>query len=394
MKKFAKIILHPKKERSLRLFHPWVFSGAVAKTEGNPGEGDMVEVYSADGLYLATGHYHDGSIKIRIFSFEQTEAAEDFWENKLRDAYRFRVNLGLTADPFTNAYRLVHGEGDGLPGLIIDIYDTVAVIQTHTPGMHREKENILRGLENVFGTQLDTVYDKSAETMGKKFNLPAGNEFLFGETSEKTVIENGLQFKVNWVEGQKTGFFIDQRENRKLLERYSKGKKVLNTFSYSGGFSMYALKGGAEYVHSVDSSKKAMELSEQNAALNGYSERHSHFLLDAFDYLKKSDEQYDIVILDPPAFAKHLSAIDNATSGYRNLNTEGLKRVSKGGLLFTFSCSQVVDRQLFRKIVFQAAAQTKRNVRIIHQLSQGPDHPISIYHPEGEYLKGLVLVVD
>lgn len=394
MKSFAKIILHPKKERSLRLFHPWVFSGAVAKTEGDPQEGDMVEVYSSDGQYLATGHFHEGSIKVRVFSFEKTEGDEDFWANKLRDAFQFREHLGITSDPNTDVYRLVHGEGDGLPGLIIDIYNTAAVIQTHTPGMHREKEKILNGLKKVFGKRLETVYDKSAETMGKKFNLPSGNEFLYGEASEKTVFENSLQFKVNWVEGQKTGFFIDQRENRKLIERYSKGKKVLNTFSYSGGFSMYALKGGAEYVHSVDSSKKAMELSEHNAALNGYSDRHSHFLLDAFDFLKKSDETYDIVILDPPAFAKHLSAIDNATSGYRNLNTEGLKRVSKGGLLFTFSCSQVIDRQLFRKIVFQAAAQTKRNVRIIHQLSQGPDHPVNIYHPEGEYLKGLVLVVD
>ena len=394
MEKFAKIILHPKKERSLKLFHPWVFSGAVAKADGNSSEGDIVEIFTHEGEYLATGHFHNGSIKVRIFSFEKTDADENFWLNKLQDAYRLRKSLGLTENKNTNLYRLVNGEGDGLPGLIIDIYGSVAVIQTHTLGMHREKQNLLAGLKSIYGPKLEAVYDKSADTMGKQGVQQVNNGFLSGEIREKTLVENNILFNVNWVEGQKTGFFIDQRENRKLLENYSAGKKVLNTFSYSGGFSMYALKGGASLVHSVDSSKKAVELSDINARLNGFEERHSVFAIDVFDFMKKSDEKYDIIILDPPAFAKHLSAVENAMAGYRNLNTEGFRRVSKGGMLFTFSCSQVIDRGLFRKLVFQAAAQAKRNVRIIHQLSQGPDHPVSIYHPEGEYLKGLVLVVD
>ena len=394
MEKFAKIILHPKKERSIKLFHPWLFSGAVAKTDGNPSEGDIVEIFTNDGQYLATGHFHNGSIKVRIFSFEKTDADEDFWFNKLSDAFSLRQSLGITENKNTNMYRLVHGEGDGLPGLIIDIYGTAAVIQTHTLGMHKQLPNILSGLKKIYGTGLDTVYDKSSDTMGKQGVEQTINSFLMGDVQEKILKENDILFKVNWVEGQKTGFFLDQRENRKLLEKYSAGKKVLNTFSYSGGFSMYALKGGATVVHSVDSSKKAIELSTINAQQNNFGDKHSVFAIDVFDFLKKSDEKYDIIVLDPPAFAKHLSSVDNAMVGYRNLNTEGLKRVAKGGMLFTFSCSQVVDRALFRKLIFQAAAQAKRNVRIIHQLSQGPDHPVSIYHPEGEYLKGLVMVVD
>ena len=394
MEKFAKIILHPKKERSIKLFHPWLFSGAVAKTDGNPSEGDIVEIFTDDGEYLATGHFHNGSIKVRIFSFEKTEAGEDFWFNKLTDAYRLRQSLGITENKNSNMYRLVHGEGDGLPGLIIDMYGTAAVIQTHTLGMRKQIPNILSGLKKIYGAGLDNVYDKSSDTMGKQGVEQIVNSFLLGDVQEKLLKENDIFFNVNWVEGQKTGFFLDQRENRKLLEKYSAGKKVLNTFSYSGGFSMYALKGGATLVHSVDSSKKAIELSTINAEQNNFGDKHSVFAIDVFDFLKKSDEKYDIIVLDPPAFAKHLSSVDNAMVGYRNLNTEGFKRVAKGGMLFTFSCSQVIDRALFRKLVFQAAAQAKRNVRIIHQLSQGPDHPVSIYHPEGEYLKGLVMVVD
>jgi 23S rRNA (cytosine1962-C5)-methyltransferase len=292
----------------------------------------------------------------------------------------------------TNTFRLVHGEGDGLPGVIIDIYDNVAVVQTHTLGTHNIKNTIADSLVEITG--VDTVYDKSAETMAKQNSIVSANGFIHGNLEEKVVKENDILFHVNWIEGQKTGFFLDQRENRKLLESYSGDKKVLNTFSYSGGFSMYALKGGAKSVHSVDSSKKAVALAERNAELNNYAEKHQAITEDAFSYLKKTDEKYDLIILDPPAFAKHLSAVNNAMVGYRNLNTEGIKNISPGGILFTFSCSQVIDRNLFRKLVFQAAAQAKRNVRIIHQLSQGPDHPVSIYHPEGEYLKGLVLVVD
>lgn len=391
---FSRIILNPKKERSLKLYHPWVFSGAVGKAEGNPAEGEIVEVFTHDEQYLATGHFHNGSIKVRIFSFEQTDAAESFWIKKLEAAFEFRKTIGLVDNKHTNAYRLIHGEGDGLPGVIIDIYDTVAVIQTHTLGMHRVKTFLASGLKKIYGERLETIYDKSSDTMAKQGAAAVTNDFIFGSLQEKIVRENDLKFMVNWVEGQKTGFFLDQRENRELLGKYSNGKKVLNTFSYSGGFSMYALKGGAQSVHSIDSSKKAAALAEQNAALNGYSEKHTFILSDAFDYLKHTQEKYDLIILDPPAFAKHLSAVDNAMVGYRNLNTEGIKNIEPGGILFTFSCSQVIDRGLFRKLVFQAAAQAKRNVRIIHQLSQGPDHPISIYHPEGEYLKGLVLLVD
>ena len=394
MKNFARVILNPKKERSLLLFHPWVFSGAVSKIEGDPEDGDIVEVFTHDGHYLATGHFHNGSIKVRIFSFVRTDAEQDFWLSKLKTAFDYRVKIGIANNPHTNIYRLVHGEGDGLPGLIIDMYDTAAIIQTHTSGMQKITAFLVEALKSIYGKKLNVVFDKSAETLGKKQLPPFENKFLYGNAETIVAIENDIRFNVNWVEGQKTGFFIDQRENRKLLERYSADKKVLNTFSYSGGFSMYALKGGASHVYSVDSSKKAADMAGMNAQLNGFDDRHTFIGEDVFNYFKKTEETYDIVILDPPAFAKHLSAVENAMVGYRNLNTEGIKKVNKGGFLFTFSCSQVIDRMLFRKLVFQAAAQTKRNVRIMHQLSQAPDHPINIYHPEGEYLKGLVLLID
>lgn len=393
MSSYIKVILNPKKERSLLLFHPWVFSGAIAKTEGQPAEGDIVEVFTHDGKYLATGHFHNGSIKVRIISFEQRTIDNNFWLEKLKSAYSIRERLRLTNNTATNAYRLIHGEGDGLPGLIIDIYNTAAVIQTHTVGMHNIRETIADSLKEIYGSRLKTIYDKSSETMSKQSAAVLQNTFLTGDENENVIIENDLKFAVNWVEGQKTGFFLDQRENRHLLERYSNGKRVLNTFSYSGGFSMYALKGGADFVHSVDSSDKAVRLAIRNAELNGYT-NHEAYGMDVFDFLKSTEEQYDLIVLDPPAFAKHLSAVENAMVGYRNLNTEGIKKVANGGLIFTFSCSQVIDRTLFRKLIFQAAAQAKRNVRIVHQLSQGPDHPISVYHPEGEYLKGLVLIVN
>ena len=394
MKNYVKIILQPKKDRSLRLFHPWVFSGAIAKVDGDPKEGDIVEVYSHENEYMATGHFHNGSIKVRLFSFTKTDCSEEFWYSKFKKAYDNRERLGIIGNTKTNIYRLIHAEGDGMPGLIIDIYGSVAVIQTHTVGMHEQKEHFVSALKKIYGTSLEAIYDKSAETMSKQNSLIMENSFLYGSQSESEVFENDIKFYVNWVEGQKTGFFIDQRENRQLLANYSKGKRVLNTFSYSGGFSMYALAAGATEVHSVDSSKKAGELSLRNAELNGVTNRHFFHGMDAFDFLKSSKELYDIVILDPPAFAKHLSSVDKAMIGYRNLNTEGFNKVLPGGLLFTFSCSQVIDKTLFRKVVFQAAAQSKRNVRILYQLTQGPDHAISIYHPEGEYLKGLVLQVD
>ena len=394
MKNYSKIVLHPKKERSLRLFHPWVFSGAIAKSYGDPVEGQIVEVFSSDDEYLATGHFHSGSIKVRIFSFEQTDCGEEFWFKKFQRAFFNREKLGLTNDPTTNIYRLIHAEGDGMPGLIIDIYGSVAVIQTHTVGMHEQKHHFVSALKKIYGTSLEAIYDKSAESMSKQNAMQMENSFLYGSQEESEVFENDIKFYVNWVEGQKTGFFVDQRENRKLLSKYSKGKKVLNTFSYSGGFSMYALAAGASEVHSVDSSKKAGELAIRNAELNEASSRHFFHGIDAFDFLKTTSDLFDIVILDPPAFAKHLSSVDKAMIGYRNLNTEGFKKVLPGGLLFTFSCSQVIDKTLFRKVVFQAAAQSKRNVRILYQLTQGPDHAISVYHPEGEYLKGLVLQVD
>lgn len=394
MNNFPKIILQPKKERSLMLFHPWLFSGAVKKTEGEIAEGDIVEIFSADNRYLATGHYHEGSIKARIFSFDRTDAQLPFWREKLAAAYAVRERLGLVNNEKTTVYRLVHAEGDGLPGLIIDIYGSVAVIQTHTLGMYRLVSVFAEALQDIYKGRLTTIYDKSADAMGKQAISIDSNHFIFGNESDSVVKENGISFYVNWVEGQKTGFFIDQRENRDLLRKYTAGKNVLNTFSYSGGFSMYALSSPAKLVHSVDSSKKAAEWAIRNAELNKVSESHTFFTEDVFDHLKASDKFYDVIILDPPAFAKHLSSVDKATIGYRNLNTEGFKRIAPGGILFTFSCSQVIDKNLFRKIVFQAAAQSGRNVRILHQLSQGPDHPISIYHPEGEYLKGLVLLVD
>jgi 23S rRNA (cytosine1962-C5)-methyltransferase len=391
---FSKVILLPGKERSIHNRHPWLFSGAVKKTEGEIKEGDMVEIFSSDNRYLATGHYHDGSIKVRIFSFEQINPDFDFWKKKLERAVEYRKSLNLFDNPETNIYRLIHAEGDEMPGLIIDIYNETAVIQTHTIGMHRIKEHLVNALNEIYDQKLSCIYDKSAETMSKQNQAVTQNIFLLGNKTEEGVTENGIEFQINFIDGQKTGFFIDQRENRKLLSNYVSGKKVLNTFAYSGGFSMYALRANASLVHSVDSSKKVEEWTEKNIALNFLNSPHQFFTRDVFDFLKASEDIYDVIVLDPPAFAKHLSAVKQATVGYRNLNYEAIKRIGKGGILFTFSCSQVIDKDLFRKIVFMAAAQARRNVRIMHQLSQPPDHPINIYHPEGEYLKGLVLFVE
>lgn len=391
-----KIILHKGKERSVQNFHPWIFSGAVKKQADGLTEGALVDVFSADDNYLATGHFHKGTIVVRVISFEATDSGASFWEKKITTAYNYRKSLLLTDNASTNTYRLIHGEGDGLPGLIVDIYNDVAVVQAHTAGMALSLEHIKNALLAVYGKRLKAIYNKSFESLKKQNHVAAPDDFIYQSEDyhSSPVKENDFLFAIDFIGGQKTGFFVDQRENRKLLAQYSKNKRVLNTFCYTGGFSVYALGAGATLVHSVDSSKKAIEQTDINVALNFKNANHKSFAEDVFDYLKKSEQQYDVIVLDPPAFAKHLSAVKNAMVGYRNLNYEGIKKCAPGSILFTFSCSQAIDKDLFRKVIFQAAAQAKRNVKIMHQLSQPADHPINIYHPEGEYLKGLVLYVE
>lgn len=392
------IQLKPKKEESLKRFHPWVFSGAIQKIEGKPTEGDLVEVLDNQRNFLAIGHYQIGSIAVRVVSFDKLDVNDSFWSRKIKLAYDMRVSLGLVDPEKNNTYRLVHGEGDSLPGLIVDVYDETAVMQAHSVGMHETREILAKAIvENV--PQVKHVYYKSATTL--PFNAPITPEdgYLIGEeTPSLSAIENGLEFHVDWLRGQKTGFFVDQRENRSLLERYSKGKSVLNMFCYTGGFSVYALRGGAEVVHSVDSSTKAIALTDKNVELNYPNDsRHKSFDEDAFKYLNNLhtfEQKYDLIILDPPAFAKHREALRNALKGYKRLNAKAFEQIKPGGIVFTFSCSQVVSKEQFRLAVFSAAAESKRNVRILHQLSQPADHPINIYHPEGEYLKGLVLWVE
>jgi 23S rRNA (cytosine1962-C5)-methyltransferase len=395
MTEFPKIILKPGKERSLKNFHPWLFSGAIAGTAGNPKEGEIVKVYSSTGEYLATGHYHQGNITVRVFSFENKEINLEFWRDKLQAAYQLRNQLNLINNSSTNVYRLVHAEGDGMPGLIIDYYNRLVVLQTHTHGMHKIKNDLVSALQQIYGNELKAVFDKSSETMKKQTGVEQENSFLLGDVYDDIIIsEYGNSFNVNCRTGQKTGFFIDQRENRKLLAGFCEGKSVLNTFCYTGGFSVFALNAGSALVHSVDSSAAAIEMTEKNVALNNHAERHTSFTANVFEFIKKHEESYDIIVLDPPAFAKHRNALKQASIAYRNLNAEAIRRVNNGGLVFTFSCSQVIDKILFRKIIFAAAAMTGRKVRILHQLSQPADHPVSIYHPEGEYLKGLVLYVE
>lgn len=407
MTNYKTITLKKDKERSLLNFHPWVFSGAIAKQDKGLEDGEIAEVFSSENKYLATGHFNKGSITVRLFSFEQKEIDETFWLEKLKSAHAVRKQLSLADSTATTVYRLVHGEGDGLPGLIIDIYGDTAVIQCHSLGMYLTRKIIAECLKKIFGDKLSTVYDKSADTIHKQTQLKVENEFLFGAKSSTVVYENNIPFEVNWIEGQKTGFFVDQRENRELLAHYSKNKKVLNTFAYSGGFSLYALKAGASLVHSVDSSKTAATVYHKNISLNNSllangkqnnnvdaKWNEAFFTSDVFEFMKQSTENYDVIILDPPAFAKHLDAVKKAAIAYRNLNFEAFKRINKNGIVFTFSCSQAVDKILFRKIVFAAAAMSKRHIRILHQVTQPADHPISIYHPEGEYLKGLVLHVE
>ncbi len=390
--KYPKVTLKPSKDRSVRNFHPWLFSGAIKNIKGTVEEGSIVEIYSNEDEYLATGHYHEGSIMVRIFSFEQQEIDYGFWKAKLAGAYERRRILGYIDNPETNAYRLVHAEGDDLPGLIIDIYYTTAIIQTHTPGMFAIRHHLAKAIQEIYGDSIKAIFDKSIHK--NAVASETASHYLYGDKGDDLVLENGLKFKIDWEEGQKTGFFIDQRDNRELVGKLSKGKTVLNAFSYSGGFSVYALKGGAKLVHSVDSSNKAIELADINIQNNFDQANHQSFPEDVFDFLKKMDNVYDLIILDPPAFAKHLSSVDKATIGYRNLNFEALRRIKSGGILFTFSCSQVIDKTLFRKILFLAAAQAKRKVRVLYQLSQPSDHPINLFHPEGEYLKGLVVLVE
>lgn len=391
----SRIILKAGKDKSVFRYHPWIFSGAIAKIEGEVQEGEIVKVYSSDKQFLATGHYQIGSIAIRILSFEDIDINYDFWKKRISQAYKMRCNLGLTISANNNVYRLIHGEGDDMPGLVIDYYAGVAVIQFHSVGMYLERENIAKALLEVMGEQLTAIYDKSEGTLPHKAAIEPHNGYLYGKAKNFVALENGLKFNVDWLEGQKTGFFIDQRENRRLLEKYAHGKNVLNMFCYTGGFSFYAMRGGACSVHSVDVSTRAIELTKQNVELNFPDDsRHKAFAEEAFHFLDHSLNKYDLIILDPPAFAKHQNVLNNAIQGYKKLNRKGIEVIKPGGIIFTFSCSQVMTKDLFRQTVFTAAANTGRKIRILHQLTQPADHPINIYHPEGEYLKGLVLYVE
>ena len=393
---YKKIYLKPGKEESLKRFHPWVFSGAVARMEGEPEEGEIVDVYTSKKEFVACGHFQIGSIMVRVLSFRQEEIGHSFWIDRLAVAKDLRQAIGLIGNPSTDIFRLVHGEGDNLPGLIIDIYGHTAVMQAHSAGMHVSRLEIADALTEVMGDTVQNIYYKSETTLPFKADLLATeNGFIKGGSPDNIAMENGLRFHVDWLKGQKTGFFVDQRENRALLERYARGRNVLNMFCYTGGFSFYAMRGKASLVHSVDSSAKAIDLTEENVNLNFPGDkRHQAYAEDAFKFLDNMGDYYDLIILDPPAFAKHRDALRNALRGYTKLNAKAFDKIRPGGILFTFSCSQVVSKQDFRNAVFTAAAQSGRNVRILHQLTQPADHPVNIYHPEGEYLKGLVLYVE
>ncbi len=392
---YKQIFLKRGKEESLKRFHPWIFSGAIHHMDEGIEEGETIRVITAAGEFIAVGHYQIGSIAVRVLSFEDIEINTDFWCERLQSALDVRIGVGIADSPTNNTYRLVHGEGDYLPGLVIDCYGSTAVMQAHSVGMHVCRNEICQALVQVMGDRIANVYYKSETTLPYKADLHQENGFLVGGDASNVAMENGLKFHIDWLRGQKTGFFVDQRENRSLLEQYAKGKSVLNMFCYTGGFSVYAMRGDAKQVHSVDSSAKAIELTNDNVALNFPGDaRHEAFCEDAFKYLDEHDQQYDLIVLDPPAFAKHRAALRNALKGYTRLNVKGLQRIKKGGILFTFSCSQVVTKDNFRNAVFTAAAQVGRKVRILHQLHQPADHPINIYHPEGEYLKGLVLYVE
>lgn len=383
------------KEQSLQRFHPWIFSGAIQKMDGTPQEGDVVEVTDALGSFLAVGHYQIGTIAVRVLSFEPVTIDQAFYDMRISEAFELRKKLGLVGNDHTNAYRLIHGEGDRLPGLVIDMYNGTAVVQMHSVGMYVQRALIEEALRKVLGNNIKAIYNKSEGTLPYKAGLDPHNAYVWGTAPEEMVaLENGLKFAPDWERGQKTGFFVDQRENRALIERYSKDRKVLNMFCYTGGFSMYAMRGGAKLVHSVDSSERAIELTRDNVKINfGDDPRHDAFAEDAFKFMQNATEDYDLVILDPPAFAKHYNVLGNALKGYKRLNTKALEMIKPGGILFTFSCSQVVTKEIFRTMVFSSAAKAGRKVSVLHQLSQPADHPVDIFHPEGEYLKGLVLHV-
>jgi len=392
---YKKVYLKSGKEESLKRFHPWIFSGAISRFEGEPEEGEIVDVYTSKKEFIALGHFQVGSIAVRVLSFKQEEVNHDFWVKKFEVAYDLRKGIGLAGNPTNTTYRLVHGEGDNLPGLIIDVYAKTAVMQAHSVGMHVYRMEIASALSQVMGDAIENIYYKSETTLPFKADLGQENGFIKGGSSDNIAQEYGLKFQVDWLKGQKTGFFVDQRENRSLLERYAKDRSVLNMFCYTGGFSFYAMRGGANLVHSVDSSAKAIDLTNKNVELNFPGDaRHTAYAEDAFKYLDRMGDQYDLIILDPPAFAKHRAALHNALQGYKKLNAKAFEKIKPGGILFTFSCSQVVTKDNFRTAVFTAAAMSGRSVRILHQLTQPADHPVNIYHPEGEYLKGLVLYVE
>ena len=395
MQEKAKVILKTKKAEAVRRFYPWVFSAAIKDTEGTVSNGAVVDVYSNKMKYLATGHYQEGSIAVRLFAWENIDPNRDFWKKKMEKAYRFRKQL-FGDFSRTNAFRIVFGEGDGMPGLIIDVYDDITVFQTHSVGMHQMKVLFVELLQEIMGAKFSAVYDKSSETLHRMSNETSENGFLTGDKSRTIIRENDLRFYVDVEKGQKTGFFLDQRDNRKLLRDYAKDQNVLNMYAYTGGFTVYALDGGAAHVDSVDSSAKAMDLTDENIALNNFQHKnHRSVTMDALDYLKEMEKNtYDIIVLDPPAFAKTRSSRQNAVQGYKRINARALEKIKPGGLLFTFSCSVVIDRSLFLDTVTSAAIQTGRAVSVLHSLSQPADHPASLYHPEGNYLKGLVLKVE
>ena len=392
---YKTITLKRGKEESLKRFHPWVFSGAIMRLDDGIEEGETVRVLTEKGDFIAVGHYQIGSIAVRVLSFKDVEINYDFFIKRLKSALNMRQSIGVADNPANNTYRLVHGEGDNLPGLVIDCYGETAVMQAHSVGMHVCRDTVAKALVEVMDGRIKHVFYKSETTLPFKAELGQENGFIIGGSEDNTAVENGLKFQVDWLRGQKTGFFVDQRENRSLLEQYSHGKTVLNMFCYTGGFSFYAMRGGAKVVHSVDSSAKAIELTNANVELNFPNDaRHKAYCEDAFKFLDDADKVYDLIILDPPAFAKHRGALHNALKGYTRLNQKAMQRIRPGGILFTFSCSQVVTKDNFRNAVFTAAALAGRKVRILHQLHQPADHPINIYHPEGEYLKGLVLYIE
>jgi 23S rRNA (cytosine1962-C5)-methyltransferase len=392
---YKSIYLKSGKEESLKRFHPWIFSGAINHIDDGIKNGDIVRVITKNGDFIAVGHYQVGTITVRVLSFDDIEIDDNFWKERLLSALNMRINIGVADNVNNNTYRLVHGEGDNLPGLVIDCYEETAVMQAHSIGMHQCRFEIAKQLLLVMDSRIKNVYYKSDTTLPNNNELEQENGFIYGKSEDNRAIENGLIFHVDWLKGQKTGFFVDQRENRKLLEHYSNGKTILNMFCYTGGFSVYAMRGGAKIVHSVDSSAKAIDLTNKNIEMNFPNDtRHTSFCDDAFKFLDTADKIYDLIILDPPAFAKHRSALHNALKGYTRLNVKAFELIKPGGIIFTFSCSQVVTKDNFRNAVFTAAAQAGRTVRILHQLHQPADHPINIYHPEGEYLKGLVLYVE